>query len=442
MKRFCSVLLFVLLVVSLAACYQQTAPAETPAPVQTQAQDTPAETPIPSPSSTTEPEPYVPEDIFGSDLNPYGDAAFPDYFNVNAASFSQGSAKLGGKAPYTLSMTVEGRADDAIAFLAALAGLSEDEKASRTDEYNGGGFCEFQGKDGAMVTIRKTNPDDDRYEYVDGCFIELTSLVDAADIEKYTSLVRDNYSLNALAPIAQYLDSQPDWGECGFELNLHKKEARASVVYHVSDADTVQRSMADKVKSDWYDTQSGSMGLSYGMIGIKIEFDSKADAVYVTQTASELDTALCKYVAPEFSLTKLGFGFDQNGVCGVYEQHEPHYMSVAIHRPEWGEFDGDWNIEFMDEVNGCLLRITYHAAENRYHISADKNKKGAAFDYMPDAMEYGGDYPDKETVNRVFSDAFDTQDETFYEKPLAYFEQLVHERFGLSIEELYLLPIK
>jgi len=144
--------------------------------------------------------------------------------------------------------------------------------------------------------------------------------------------------------------------------------------------------------------------------------------------------------ASENSLIGLGFGFDDAGICGVYEQHEPHYMSVAIHRPEWGEFTDDWNIEFMDEVNGYGLRITYVAEEGKYHISVDKNNARAAFDYLPATKEYTGEHPDQDTVIRMFNDAFGTQGDGFYGKPLAYFEQLTQDRFGMSVDELYTLP--
>jgi predicted small lipoprotein YifL len=443
MKRFLSSLLLILLVISQAACSQPAGPAETPAPAQTEVQNTPAETPILSPSPTPEPEAYAPLDIFGSEFNPYGDMEFPDIFTVFAASFSTGSEKLQGKRPFVLSMTGSGNMFAAVAYHADVAGLSEDEKNDRINEYLNGGFCEFQGKNGTVITIREINPNDDRYEYVDGgCLIEITFYMDDTDIEKYISLVRDNYNLNALTSIAEYLDTEPDWIECDFGVNLHKKEASASVVYHVSDVDAIQQDIVENVESDWYDTQSGSIGLTYGMIGIKIQFDSKAGAIYVTQTASEFDTAVCEYVAPEVSLTKLGFLFDPNGVCGVYEVREPQYMSVAIHRPEWGEFGSDWNIEYMDNVNGYALRITYNADEAKYHVSVDKNNAGAAFDYLPATKEYGWEYPDKDTVKQMFNNAFGTQDEDFYEKSLAYFEHWVQERFGMSIAELYALPIK
>jgi hypothetical protein len=140
--------------------------------------------------------------------------------------------------------------------------------------------------------------------------------------------------------------------------------------------------------------------------------------------------------ACENSIIGLGFGFDDAGTCGVYEQLEPHYMSVAIHRPEWGEWNGGWNIEYMDVVNGYSLRITYHADEGKYHISVDKDG-GASYDYYPATGEHDG-HP--ENVPQVFNAVFGTQGDDFYGKPLAYFEQLVQERFGMSIDELYALP--
>ncbi len=93
-------------------------------------------------------------------------------------------------------------------------------------------------------------------------------------------------------------------------------------------------------------------------------------------------------------------------------------------------------------MNGYVLRITYNADEDRYHISADKDNAGAAFDYLSVTKEYGWEYPDQDTVKRMFNGAFGTQGEDFYEKPLAFFEQLLQERFGMSMEELYALPIR
>lgn len=444
MKRSFSILLVVFLVASLTACSQQAGPAETPAPAQAEAQDTPTETPIPSPSPTPELEPFVPEDLFVSPFNPFHDAAFPDNFNVYGASFDIGVEKLGGKPYYILSMTAGGNTDVSVIFLAKLAGIEDEQTAGQyAEDFKNSGFCEFFSADGgATFTIRKTDPNDDRYAYVDGCHIDISVNLTDEEAPRYIQLVRDNFNVSALAVAADCFDTTPVFEECAVAVNLHKKEVSVDMRYTVADVATVEKNMAENVKSSWYDAQNEKMGLSYGILDIEYIFDGKSSAIYVSERSSEMKSALSAYVEPEVSLAKLGFGFDQEGVCGVYEQHEPHYMSVAVHRPEWGEFNGDWNIEYMDEVNGCGLRITYHAEEDRYHISADKGNEGAAFDYLPATKEYGGDYPDKDTVKRVFNDAFDTLGEDFYEKPLAYFEQLVQERFGMSIKELYALPIR
>lgn len=169
-------------------------------------------------------------------------------------------------------------------------------------------------------------------------------------------------------------------------------------------------------------------------------FGVSANTLFTLPRETETVQSPEQPAASENSLIGLGFGFDDAGTCGVYEQHEPHYMSVAIHRPEWGEWNSDWNIEFMDEVNGYSLRITYHADEGKYHISVDKNNAGAAFDYFPATGKYTGEYPDLDTVKRMFNAAFGTQGDGFYGKPLAYFEQLAQERFGMSVDKLYALP--
>ncbi len=450
MKRFLSALLLILLITSIASCTQPAGPAETPAPAKTQTQNAPTEAPSPSPLPTPEPKLFTPMDIFGSDFNPYAGMELPS--TLFAASFTKGSAKHEGN-PFKLYMTGSGNMFAAVAFHADFAGLSEDEKNSRINEYLSCGFTEFEGKDGRIVTIRRADSNDDSYEYVKadgshgqngaGCVIETTFDVNETDIEKYTDLVRDNYNLNALTSISDYFDVETDFRECGITVNLHKNEASTYTVYYIPNADAVQKSIEKNIQGGWWEW-NGMMQtvMRYGAIESKLTCDGKGGAISIEQTNTNPSTAMGEFVEAEVSLTKFGFGFDDAGTCGVYEQHEPYYMNVAIHRPEWGEYNEDWNIEYLDTaVNGYGLRITYHAAEDKYHINVDKGNEGAAFDYFPATKEYKGEYPDKDTVQRMFNSAFNTKDDEFYGKPLAYFEQLVKERFGMGIDELYSLPI-
>ncbi|MGJ4851320.1 leucine-rich repeat domain-containing protein [Bacillota bacterium Meth-B3] len=143
----------------------------------------------------------------------------------------------------------------------------------------------------------------------------------------------------------------------------------------------------------------------------------------------------------EGSLAWLGFDLDEAGVCAVYEDREPHYKSIAIARPEWGEFDSDWNIEFIDtDINGYSLRITYHASEGEYLISLEKDGVGCSYQYYPATDDKGWEEPDLDTVHRMFNDALGTKEKELYYVPLEQFEQYVHERFGMSVDELYALP--
>ena len=54
--------------------------------------------------------------------------------------------------------------------------------------------------------------------------------------------------------------------------------------------------------------------------------------------------------------------------------------------------------------------------------------------------KYDYDPSNIDTLRRMFGEAFGTKGDDFPDKPLAYFEQVVKERFGMSINKLYTLP--
>ncbi len=433
MKRIISILLIVLLICTLTACSKQ--------PVGS---SEPSSTPQESSEPTPEREPYKPMDIFGEEFNPFG---MDSPFTVFAASFNKGSAKL-GKDQFVLSMTGGGNMYACVAYLLDVSGLGLDEgkKFERLEEYRSNGyFLEFTGTNGQVITIRQADPNDDRYEYVEadgqhdftggGCVIDITYFINDADVEKYTKLVSDNYNMAALTPITDYFDTNTDFSECGIKVNVHKEEARAYTVYYVTDVKTVQQSMQANGDAPWWEW-NGMMQTAFIYDGMdsKLTFDIKGGAI----TVEQLDVNFNKPPVADGSLTALGFGFDEAGVCGVYEEREPHYKSIAISKPEWGDFADDWNIEYMDaDVNGYSLRITYHASEGRYHISVDKDGETCAYDTYPEKDEKGWEYPDIDTVHRMFNDAFGTKEKELYSVPLEYFEQFVQEHFGMSVDELY-----
>ena len=175
---------------------------------------------------------------------------------------------------------------------------------------------------------------------------------------------------------------------------------------------------------------------------IQMTFGVTADALYALpfdQTAAQPEQTPPPYALP---YERLGFTTDVSKAICVYAQHEPHYMQIAIHRPEWGVSPDEWNIEFHDSnVNGYKLVMQYFANEGKWHVYLEKDDVDCSFDDYPATDAKGWEHPDIETVHRMVGAAFASQGKELYYKPLEYFEQWVQERFGMSIDELYALPV-
>ncbi len=166
-------------------------------------------------------------------------------------------------------------------------------------------------------------------------------------------------------------------------------------------------------------------------------FGVSANTLFALPRETEAIQPTKEPAASENSLIGMGFDFDYAKVFGVYEEHEPHYSSIAIHRPEWGEFN-DWDIELSDtDVNGYVLMMWYNAADGKWHVSLEN--KGASYEYYPEG-KFEGCSPDPDTVRRLFNDALGTQGDGFYEASLAHFDKYAQDRFNMSINELYMVP--
>lgn len=137
------------------------------------------------------------------------------------------------------------------------------------------------------------------------------------------------------------------------------------------------------------------------------------------------------------TLKSLGFHFatdEEGNTSYAYHEHEPHDMHISIFRPPWGLNADGRSIEFYDhDVNSYNLLTLYFADEGKYHIALFKDGADCVFNYTSDTKEYGWEYPDQDTVIQMFNGAFDTQGNDFYEKPIAHFEQIVRERFGVTL---------
>ncbi|NLV73254.1 MAG: leucine-rich repeat domain-containing protein [Chloroflexi bacterium] len=147
--------------------------------------------------------------------------------------------------------------------------------------------------------------------------------------------------------------------------------------------------------------------------------------------------------ASENSLIGMGFDFNDAGTFGVYEEHEPHYVNVAITRPEWGECSESWgwNVQFMDtNINGYSVLIWYFVDQEKYNVRIERDGQGGNYDYFPATDEYSNIGPDAEIAAQMFNNAFETKGDGFRDKPITYMEKVILDRFGMSIDELYAAP--
>ena len=157
-----------------------------------------------SPEPTPERVPYDPMDLFSEEFCPCG-ADWSGNFTVFEASFDKSATE--GKSRFVLSMTGSGDMFACVAYQADIAGLSEDEKNARINEYLEGGYCHIDGKDGRWVDIRRADPNDDRYAYVEadgqhgqngaGCVIDISYFIEGMDdacVEKYKDDISAKYT--------------------------------------------------------------------------------------------------------------------------------------------------------------------------------------------------------------------------------------------------------
>ncbi len=177
---------------------------------------------------------------------------------------------------------------------------------------------------------------------------------------------------------------------------------------------------------------------------IRETFGMTADALYALpfEESEVMPEQMPEQTTPAYALPYEPFGFTANedeAAC-LYEKSG---LRIAIHKPEWGASPAEWNIEFHDpDVNGYSLVMQYYADEGKWHVYMEAGGDYCAYDDYPATDAKGWEDPSIEAVHRMVGDAFHSQGKEVYYKPLEYFEQVVQELFGMSVHELYALPIQ
>jgi hypothetical protein len=166
---------------------------------------------------------------------------------------------------------------------------------------------------------------------------------------------------------------------------------------------------------------------------VKSTFGISADALYALP-----------FEKPTFenpTLLNLGFIPDKDNAVCIYEQHEGRYTNIEVHYPEWGE--KEYDVRFFTPVNEYGLVVMYYKDEQRFNVAADKGETYAKFDfYVSDNTSIDENASGNMTVEEYFKNMYnDPNIEDVYLYSVLIAQQYIADTFGMSIDELCVLPL-
>lgn len=146
------------------------------------------------------------------------------------------------------------------------------------------------------------------------------------------------------------------------------------------------------------------------------------------------------------TLNSLGFVADEGSSSYLFEQRDPHYYTVQISNPQWGSWDGGGNVRFFTPLSDeYRIVVTYYAQERKLLVKADDNDGGgASFELFVESYEHvdGWCSNEKLSVEEYFINAYnDPGIEDIYRHSVEFMLQYISDTFGMTIEELYALPV-
>ena len=146
------------------------------------------------------------------------------------------------------------------------------------------------------------------------------------------------------------------------------------------------------------------------------------------------------------TLLNLGFTADQEDACYFYDQHDPSYYSIEVNNPEWGNWDEGGDVRFFTPLSDeYRIVIYYYVDEKKFTVGVDDNDGGgASYEYFAETDEHTDVWcsNDEMTVEQYFENAInDPEIEDVYLYPVQLMQQYISDTFGMTIDELYALPV-
>jgi len=445
MKRLLCIVSCTILLLSFA-CAPAASSAVTSAAPETVS--TAAATPEPTLEPASDPLGLAPYDLLEMGYNPFFDMQFSSGYTIYGARFDCADSNKGTKDAYALYVTAEGDPYEILESCAATLGVTDEAQLTAyAESLDKDGFLQINGTFAgrpAYAALKKTSADGqfDQCIDVNGCRVEFGAELSPDSVEQYRALALDNYNLAMLGDLAAQLsDDTIPQGQFSILVNMQKPDKTTVYVAHtVKDAAALLASITETLQTSWYDEATASLGIDYAMQKAKYSFDTTNNVVHVEFSPNDNNVPAREFQKAAVSFTSLGFqSFPNDGLC-IYKEDQNH-LEIAIAKPDWGHNE-DWNFEFLGESNGYSLGMWYTEATGLFHVTVNQGEKWAAAEYVVAEGIFAPDvYPDEDTQKRMFSEAAGITEGDHRAAVFALFEQAIQQRFSMTWQELYALPV-
>lgn len=186
------------------------------------------------------------------------------------------------------------------------------------------------------------------------------------------------------------------------------------------------------------------IGGVFAAVGRTSERRSRADS-----EADNHDGFSCGVLPPEApaTLSSLGFIADKGSAVYIHENEDPQAYAVEVLNPAWGGWDGDESGELrfsrpLDDEHRIFLY--YSMGEKVYSVTVYNSfGSGASFQYFAETGEHVDEWCGNEamTVEEYYRNVYkDPAIENVYLHSVELAERYVRDTFGMSVDELCVLP--
>ena len=213
-----------------------------------------------------------------------------------------------------------------------------------------------------------------------------------------------------------------------------------TVFHTVKDAAALLSSARETLQINWFDEAYSSFGLQYGMQNLTYTFNQDNNVVQASLSPNDNSTPAGQFKLEAKSLTMQGFQYDQKAMFCIFEDKGQNIQFV-ISRPDMGDAQLDWNIQYLQKKSDYLIGIWYSEKDKLFIIQADKDGVDIGCHFDPATGSTDGGWPDSDTVTSILQKAYGVTDENIRALIIQDFEKSVQDRFGMTWQELYALPV-